>query len=55
MSIENENAFEDWFDKLDNKEIFLPHKEMMRTAWIEAIKFEQSKPVRTYRWDGVIR
>jgi hypothetical protein len=54
MSLENETAYEDWFDKLDNKEIFLPHKEMMRVAWLEAIKYEQLKPLRTFRWNGVI-
>ena len=55
MSYEDEKAFEDWFDKLYNKEIFLPHKDFMRTAWMEAIKYEQSKPIRAFRWDGVIK
>lgn len=54
MKSEDKQSFEDWFDKLP-KDIFLAHKEKMEYAWQEAIRYEQSKPVRTYRWDGVLR
>jgi hypothetical protein len=54
MTEEDKNSFENWFKTL-NRDVFLPHKEMMKVAWEEAIKHEQNKPVRTYRWDGVLR
>ncbi len=51
---EDEKAFEDWLINLSNEHFYLPHKEVMKLAWSEAIKYEQSKPIRTYRWNGVI-
>ena len=46
--------FEDWLTNLPNNEMYLSHKEMMMLAWKEAIKYEQNKPIRTYRWNGVL-
>lgn len=51
---QDEEAFTEWFEGLENNQIFLPHKEMMRLAWEQAIKYEQNKPIRTYRWNGVL-
>ena len=53
MEFEDKQAFEHWFSKLP-QDIFLAHKEMMKQAWEEAIKYEKNKPVRTYRWNGVL-
>jgi hypothetical protein len=52
--INDDEAFEVWFNGLVNSEMYLQHKEMMKLAWKEAIKYEHTKPVRTYRWNGVL-
>jgi len=50
-------AFDNWlFDNFKLRE--LPEsdvRELMYEAWIAAIDHEQNKPMRTYRWDGVLR
>ena len=51
----DEEAFEDWLTNLPNNEMYLSHKEMMLLAWKETIKYEQNKPIRTYRWNGVLQ
>lgn len=51
---EDENAFDEWFYGLKKEHFYLTHKEMMKIAWLEAIKYEHTKPIRTYRWNGVI-
>ena len=50
----DEEAFEEWVTNLPNNEMYLSHKEMMMLAWKEAIKYEHTKPIRTYRWNGVL-
>ena len=56
MEDTDKNAFDLWlFDNFKLRE--LPEsdvRELMYTAWVAAIKYEQNKPMRTYRWDGVI-
>lgn len=49
-------AFDNWvFDTFNLREIPESNvRELMYAAWAAAIKFEQNKPMRTYRWDGVI-
>ena len=51
---QDEEAFVEWFESLINEHLYLPHKEMMKLAWKQAIKYEQNKPIRTYRWNGVL-
>ena len=52
---QDEDAFNEWISNLPNYDlIYLSHKEMMKLAWKQAIEYEQNKPIRTYRWNGVI-
>jgi hypothetical protein len=57
MEDKDKNAFDVWlFDNFKLRE--LPEsdvRELMYEAWIAAIDHEQNKPMRTYRWDGVLR
>jgi len=57
MEDKDRNAFDNWlFDNFKLRE--LPEsdvRELMYEAWIAAIDHEQNKPMRTYRWDGVLR
>ena len=57
MEDKDKNAFDLWlFDNFKLRE--LPEsdvRELMYEAWIAAIDNEQNKPMRTYRWDGVLR
>ena len=50
-------AFDNWvFDTFNLREIPESNvRELMYAAWAAAIKYEQNKPMRTYRWDGVLR
>ena len=57
MKQEDTEAFEHWLYS-NFKIIDLPRqeeKEKWLAVWNAAIKYEQNKPIRTYRWDGVIR
>jgi len=57
MKQEDTEAFEHWLYS-NFKIVDLPNpkeKEKWLTVWNAAIKYEQNKPIRTYRWDGVIR
>ena len=57
MKQEDKEAFEHWLYS-NFKIVELPspeEKEKWLAVWIAAIKYEQNKPIRTYRWDGVIR
>jgi hypothetical protein len=51
---QDSEAFEEWVSNLPNNEMYLQHKEMMKLAWLQAIKYEQNKPIKTYRWNGVL-
>jgi hypothetical protein len=57
MEDKDKNAFEAWlFDNFKLRELPKTEvRELMYTAWIAAIKHEQNKPIRTYRWDGIIK
>ena len=57
MKQEDTEAFEHWLYS-NFKIVDLPNpkeKEKWLTVWNAAITYEQNKPIRTYRWDGVIR
>jgi hypothetical protein len=53
----DKQGFDNWlFDNFKLRD--LPDtntRELLWEAWQAAIKYEQDKPVRTYRWDGVLR
>jgi len=53
----DKQAFDTWlFDNFKLRE--MPNDEIRKLlfeAWQAAIKYEQDKPIRTYRWDGVLR
>ena len=56
MKQDDTEAFEHWLYS-NFKIIDLPsqeEKEKWMAVWNAAIKYEQNKPIRTYRWDGVI-
>jgi hypothetical protein len=57
MEDKDKNAFDLWlFDNFKLRE--LPEsdvRELMYEAWTAAIDHEQNKPMRTYRWDGIIK
>lgn len=59
MKIEDKEAFETWWEGwhdplLGQSESLLLYNVALK-AWEEAIAHEQNKPIRTYRWDGVLR
>lgn len=49
----DDEAFELWFKQLHDYQLII-YKDLMFLAWKEAIKYEQNKPIRTYRWNGVL-
>ena len=53
----NKQAFDTWlFDTFELREIPTAEvRELLWQAWQAAITYEQNKPIRTYRWDGVLR
>ncbi len=56
MKHDDKEGFEHWL-YTNFKLIDLPsqeEKEKWMVVWFAAIKYEQNKPVRTYRWDGVL-
>lgn len=55
MTIEQEKAFNDWWNKLYRTSSEITIKEAAREAWIAAIEYEETKNNRNFRWDGVIR
>jgi hypothetical protein len=54
MKEEDLKEFEKWWTEQGCSESD-PLFETAKTAWAAAIAYEQNKPIRTYRWDGVIR
>ena len=56
MNQDDKEGFEHWLYS-NFKIVDLPNpeeKEKWMAVWNAAIKYEQNKPIRTYRWDGVI-
>jgi hypothetical protein len=53
----DEQAFDIWlFDTFELREMPTDEiRKLLFEAWQAAIKYEQNKPIRTYRWDGVLR
>lgn len=50
-------AFEQWWLASKYNQIVIPTdnwKQIAKDAWEAAIKYEQDKPIRTYRWNGVL-
>ena len=57
---EDNKAFVAWFDKWKKenkpeKPLKDEHYNLVRESWLAAVEYVNNKPVRTYRWDGVIR
>lgn len=57
IDMEDIKAFEDWIFSNFRLEEYPTEKikELMEQAWLAAIQYEQNKPMRTYRWDGIIK
>ena len=53
---DNKQAFDSWlFRNFKIREIpDADTRELLWEAWQAAIKYEQDKPIRTYRWNGVL-
>jgi hypothetical protein len=53
---EDKQAFDTWlFDNFKLRE--LPDndvRDLLWQVWQAAIEYEQNKPIRKYRWDGII-
>ena len=50
-------AFEQWWLTSKYTQVVIPTdnwKQIAKDAWEAAIKYEQDKPIRTYRWNGVL-
>lgn len=50
-------AFEQWWLASKYNQVVIPTdnwKQIAKDAWEAAIKYEQDKPIRTYRWNGVL-
>lgn len=59
MKPEDKEAFDRWWDAWHDPLISPSESRFLhaaaKAAWTAAIEYEQDKPIRTYRWDGVIR
>jgi hypothetical protein len=54
MKQEDEKAFLEWWKEQHYTEGDIEFV-AAKAAWQAAIEHEQNKPIRTYRWDGIIR
>ena len=55
MTVEQEIAFNDWWNRWYKSSNEIKIKEAAREAWIAAIDHAENKNSRNYRWDGIIR
>ena len=58
MKPEDLKAFQQWWLASKYNQVVFPKdgwEQIAKDAWGAAIKYEQNKTIRTYRWDGVIR
>jgi hypothetical protein len=58
MKQEDYEAFKSWWLTCKYNQVVMPEEgweQLAKDAWEMAIAYEQNKPIRTYRWDGVLR
>ena len=58
MKTEDYDAFKSWWLASKYNQVVIPKErseQFAKDVWEAAIAYEQDKPIRTYRWDGVIR
>ena len=58
MKQEDYDAFKAWWLASKYNQVVIPEEgweQLAKDTWEAAIAYEQDKPIRTYRWDGVIR
>lgn len=55
MTVEQEKAFTDWWNKYYKLSSDLQVKEAAREAWLAATEYAENKSDRNFRWDGIIR
>ena len=58
MKTEDFDAFKAWWLASKYNQVVLPNEaqeQLAKDVWEAAIDYEQDKPIRTYRWDGVLR
>jgi len=58
MKQEDYEAFKSWWLTSKYNQVVMPEEgweQLAKDAWEMAIAYEQNKPIRTYRWDGVLR
>ena len=58
MKSEDYQTFKAWWLASKYNQVVIPAEEweqLAKDAWEAAIAYEQDKPIRTYRWDGVLR
>lgn len=58
MKPEDYQTFKAWWLASKYNQVVIPAEEweqLAKDAWEAAIAHEQDKPIRTYRWDGVLR
>lgn len=54
MNNEDVREFLKWWEEQKLPDSNEREKHLASMAWEAAIKYEKNKPVRTYRWDGVL-
>jgi len=58
MKSEDYQTFKAWWLASKYNQVVIPEEgweQLAKDAWEAAIAYEQDKPIRTYRWDGVLR
>jgi hypothetical protein len=55
MTIEQERAFNDWWNKYYKSSSDIQIKEAAKEAWIAAVEYSENKSDRNFRWDGIIK
>ena len=58
MKPEDYQTFKAWWLASKYNQVVIPAEgleQIAKDAWEAAIAYEQDKPIRTYRWDGVLR
>lgn len=55
MTIEQERAFNDWWNKYYKSSRDIQIKEAAKEAWIAAVEYSENKSDRNFRWDGIIK
>ena len=58
MKQEDYDSFKSWWLASKYNQVVMPKQEseqLAKDVWEAAIAYEQDKPIRTYRWNGVIQ